>query len=214
MTLTLTREEHIWIWVKAGTSTITKTSELTNDGENDGNSTDRFAKISELGGVGGMTKVVYDTNDNGIVDNAEQVNGLTVETAVPSSALFTDTIMVLEDLLTSTSTTTGLTSNQGRVLKGLIDNIVTLLASDDTTLDELQEIVDFIKQNKTTLDTLGISNIAGLANALNAKAPLALVTTNFDKALSGADTSAQLAFETLDEVVGDIEVALIAINGV
>ena len=38
-----------------------------------------------------LTKAVYDTNDNGIVDDSELVNGLTVETAVPSGALFTDT---------------------------------------------------------------------------------------------------------------------------
>ena len=43
------------------------------------------------GGLGNMLKSVYDINDNGIVDNAALVNGLTVETAVPSGALFTDT---------------------------------------------------------------------------------------------------------------------------
>lgn len=34
-------------------------------------------------GTGDMLKNVYDTNNNGIVDNAEKVNGLTVLTAVP-----------------------------------------------------------------------------------------------------------------------------------
>ena len=43
-------------------------------------------------GSGDMLKAVYDTTNNGIVDNAELVNGLTVETAVPSGALFTDTV--------------------------------------------------------------------------------------------------------------------------
>ena len=42
--------------------------------------------------VGDMTKSVYDTNDNGIVDNAEKVNDHTVETDVPAGAVFTDTI--------------------------------------------------------------------------------------------------------------------------
>ncbi|MCP5016946.1 MAG: hypothetical protein GY938_17010, partial [Ketobacter sp.] len=50
-----------------------------------------------------------------------------------------------------------------------ITAINTLLASDDTTLDELQEIVDFIKTNKTTLDALGISSISGLQTALDDK---------------------------------------------
>lgn len=56
-------------------------------------------------------------------------------------------------------------------LKELIDNIMRILQSPDTELDELREIVAFIKQNKRTLDTLGIRNIAGLQDALNSKAP-------------------------------------------
>lgn len=44
------------------------------------------------GGSGDMLKSVYDTNFSGIVDDAEKVNGLTVETAVPENAVFTDTI--------------------------------------------------------------------------------------------------------------------------
>ena len=56
-------------------------------------------------------------------------------------------------------------------LKELIDNIMRILQSPDTELDELREIVAYIKQNKRTLDTLGISNIAGLQEALRGKAP-------------------------------------------
>lgn len=43
-------------------------------------------------GLGDMLASVYDTTGNGIVDNAEKVNGLTVETAVPVDAVFTDTV--------------------------------------------------------------------------------------------------------------------------
>ena len=39
-----------------------------------------------------MEKSIYDTNNNGIVDNAEKVNNHTVEKDVPSNAVFTDTI--------------------------------------------------------------------------------------------------------------------------
>lgn len=42
--------------------------------------------------MGDMTKEVYDTNDSGIVDNAEKVNGHTVESDVPADAQFTDTV--------------------------------------------------------------------------------------------------------------------------
>lgn len=46
------------------------------------------------------------------------------------------------------------------MLKDLIDNHTTLLFSDDTTLDEMHEVVSFIKQNKTDLQNLDLSNIA------------------------------------------------------
>lgn len=55
-------------------------------------------------------------------------------------------------------------------LKTLIDNLTRILQSPDTELDELREIVAYIKQNKHILSTLGISNIAGLEDALAAKA--------------------------------------------
>ena len=45
-------------------------------------------------GNGDMSKVIYDQNNNGIVDNSELVNGLTVLTAVPAGAVFTDTQLV------------------------------------------------------------------------------------------------------------------------
>ena len=73
------------------------------------------------------------------------------------------------DNVTSTSTNLPLSANQGKVLKGLIDNINTLLQSDETSLDTLQEVVDYIETNRNTLDSLGISNITGLQAALNAK---------------------------------------------
>jgi len=43
-------------------------------------------------GSGDMLKSTYDKNDNGIVDNAEKVNGFTVAKNVPADAKFTDTV--------------------------------------------------------------------------------------------------------------------------
>lgn len=42
-------------------------------------------------GDGDMKASTYDTNGNGTVDNAEKVNGHTVESDVPAAAVFTDT---------------------------------------------------------------------------------------------------------------------------
>lgn len=54
-------------------------------------------------------------------------------------------------------------------LQAFISSVNTLLASDDVTLDELQEIVTYIKQNKSDLQNLAVPNIAGLEDALASK---------------------------------------------
>jgi hypothetical protein len=123
---------------------------------------------------------------DGLGVDASTVNGLTVETAVPSGAVFTDTATTVVDTLTDTSTTSALSANQGKILKDFIDNINTLLASDEVTLDTLQEIVNFIQLNKGTLDTLGISNIAGLQTALDGKESAFAKNTAFNKDFGSA----------------------------
>ena len=75
----------------------------------------------------------------------------------------------VQNNLTSTSGNFPLSANQGRVLKGFIDSINALLTSDNVDLDSLQEVVDYIETNKSTLDNLSISNIAGLQTALDGK---------------------------------------------
>ena len=75
---------------------------------------------------------------------------------------------VVNNLVTNV-TDVPLSANQGLVLKGLIDGINTILNSGDTQLDDLNEIVQYIKTNRSTLDALGISTIPGLQAALNAK---------------------------------------------
>lgn len=75
-------------------------------------------------------------------------------------------VEVVNDLTTG-GITKPLSAQQGVVLKGLIDAINALLTSDDVSLDELQEIVDYIKQNRADLDALSISSIIGLQAALD-----------------------------------------------
>ena len=83
--------------------------------------------------------------------------------------------------LTSTATNKTLSALQGKVLKQLIDNINTLLSSDDTTLDQIQEVVDFIKQNKEDLQNLAVANIAGLQDVLNSlTASVIAINTQLD----------------------------------
>lgn len=81
----------------------------------------------------------------------------------------------LQDTASNTQFQAHLTDNQAHkelfdIVKVQIDQIKTILNSDDTELDQLQEIVNYIKQNKQVLSALAISNIAGLVEALAGKA--------------------------------------------
>lgn len=69
--------------------------------------------------------------------------------------------------LTSPVVNASLSASQGVVLKAFIDSILAILNSNDTTLDELQEIVNFIKQNKEDLQKLNIDSILGVGNVSN-----------------------------------------------
>ena len=85
---------------------------------------------------------------------------------------FTDNGLIHADVVNnviSTAVDVPLSAAQGKVLKDLIDGINTLLTSDNTDLDSLQEVVSYIETNRTNLEALGISNITGLEAALNLK---------------------------------------------
>lgn len=73
------------------------------------------------------------------------------------------------DNLTTQDAGVPLSANQGKVLKDAVDAINTLLTSNETDLDTIQEIVDYIETNRETLESLGISNISGLQDALDSK---------------------------------------------
>ncbi len=138
--------------------------------------------LSLKGDLSPINAAIENINDS-LENKVEKVNGKGLSTND-----FTDTLKVKLDgieanaevnpiivnNLISTDTDKTLAANQGYVLKGYIDNLNTainnineILTSDDTTLDELQEIVNYIKTNKTVLETLAITNIAGLETALN-----------------------------------------------
>ena len=104
---------------------------------------------------------VTDAGSGAIITGAERA--LVYE--IPNKIYYTD---IVDDLVSNNSDKP-LSANQGLVIKGFIDNINTLLASDNIDLDTLQEIVDFIENNKEILDGLTIGNIAGLQNALDLK---------------------------------------------
>lgn len=158
---------------------------------------------------------------------ATTINGLnTTELAKTSeiptkvSQLQNDSNYVLRanivDDLASLDSTVPLSANQGRVLKVLINNINTLLQSDDINLDTIQELVNFIKANKSTLDSLTIGSISGLQLALDSR----VLLTEFNAAINSINyTISTLATisnlnsyaQTINNIINSLAVA--NING-
>lgn len=69
--------------------------------------------------------------------NSTTVNGHTVNADVPSGAKFTDTHVTVTDNLTSTSATSALSANQGRILKNGLDEVNQSLSGLKTNVDNL-----------------------------------------------------------------------------
>lgn len=146
----------------------------------------------------------------GSVDNtsdADKPVSTAQQTALDTKVNFTD---IVDNLTSALETGKPLSAAQGAVLKGHIDTINGLISTDDTTLDELQEVVDFIKANRTDLENLGISNIAGLQSALDTKvdkvAGKGLSTEDYTTAektkLGGVEAGAQVNVGTNLSVTG------------
>ncbi len=139
----------------------------------------------------------------GEVDNTAD-SDKPVSTAQQAALDLKLSITNLEDSLTSTSTSTALTANQGVVLKGLIEDLTTLVSSDDTNLDTVQEIVEYIKLNKEDLESLTIAAIIGLQDALDLKADqeTTYTQTEVDTLIAGVeDTIASSESVSSEDVV-------------
>ena len=101
-----------------------------------------------------MQKSVYDTNNNGIVDNAEQVNGHTVESDVPINAIFTDTVYDdteiqadIEDLQTNKADKTEIPTSLSDLTEDSTHRTVT-----DTEKSNWNEKVDIDVNNLTNYE--------------------------------------------------------------
>jgi len=79
-----------------------------------------------------------------------------LQTDINTRVKIADIINALND----TSTNKPLSAYQGKLLKDAIDGINALLQSNDTDLDELQEIVTYIKNNKSLIDGITSSKIS------------------------------------------------------
>lgn len=91
-------------------------------------------------GSGDMLKSTYDKNDNGIVDNAEKVNGFTVAKSVPADAKFTDTVYndtEVRDLINGKADTATTLAGYG------ITNAYTKTETDAAITNAINAITDY-----------------------------------------------------------------------
>ena len=151
-------------------------------------------------GTGDMLKATYDQNDNGIVDNAEKVNNHTVQSDVPSDAVFTDTTYTAGtnvsissgNVISATDTTytagTGIEITAGNVINNTQTsaewgNISGTLADQTDLKNALDEKGTYSKPSggipKTDLAS-GVQTSLGLADSAIQSSDLATVATTGD----------------------------------
>ncbi|MDV3426960.1 MAG: hypothetical protein LIR50_07205 [Bacillota bacterium] len=125
------------------TATVTKTGKIATITITDknGTTTTQISDGADGTGSGDMSKATYDTNDNGIVDNAEKVNNHTVETDVPVNAVFTDTTYG-----NATQTTAGLMSSSD---KTKLDNLSKLNQGENISIQAEVELGGNTEQDGT-----------------------------------------------------------------
>lgn len=116
-----------------------------------------FQVWNGTGNIGDMTKAEYDTDNNGIVDNAERVNNHTVDIDVPSNAKFTDT--VYDDTAITNRVTT--LENAGYITKSVSDLVNYYTKTETYTKAEVNTLVDTIpKFSIEVVNSLPVTDIS------------------------------------------------------
>lgn len=102
--------------------------------------------------VGDMLKSIYDTDNDGIVDAAETVNGYTVASHVPAGAKFTDTVYTHPTTSGNKHIPTGGTS--GQILRWGADGTAVWGADNNTTYSKATSSTDGLmsKEDKVKVD--------------------------------------------------------------
>lgn len=123
--------------------------------------------------------------------NAALVNGLSVETAVPPGAVFTDTHVPVVNNLLSIEETMALSANMGRVLDEKISDAVTDITANYQDIQALQ-LDSHTHSNKTVIDNLGINADDELTYNGN-KVDTVIAQRDVYNGLDSTDTTVSLA---------------------
>ena len=123
-----------------------------------------------------LSSVSIEDNENGGIDISVDGNKKTLASQESVSKLKDD----LSAAVSQHNTDTAAHNDLRLTLQGLSDRINAALDSDDTTLDQMSEVVAYIKSNKALIDAITTSKVS-VADIVND-----LVTNVTDKPLSAA----------------------------
>lgn len=125
------------------------------------------------------------------------------------------------DNLSSLETQKPLSAYQGKLLKDMINAIQAIISSDDVNLDTIQEIVNYIKDNKADIDEflatkVNISDVIDNLTSTHTNKPLSanqgrILKELIDEIVNGTTTVATKGY--VDSKIGDINSILDNING-
>lgn len=135
--------------------------------------------VSGITLAGDMLKKDYDVDGDGIIDVAETLYGLLVSISDLNtlSGIKNNVQSQIDNLIANNMTQAKVQANIANAitalkdgvssdgdtlakLRGLITNVQTLIGSNDVNLDTVQEIVNYIKSNKTLLDNVTINKVS------------------------------------------------------
>lgn len=127
-------------------------------------------------GAGDMKKNVYDSNDNGIVDNAEKVNNHTVEDDVPNN--LNESLNSLRNDVDNNAT--DISNLEEKLTKNIssINNSLDLIVSDvNTAMNSASNAEQHANNNETEINNL-------LTNLTNILKSLGLYENTYDSTLT------------------------------
>ena len=158
---------------------------------------------SEVGALPDTTKIPSKTsdlqNDSGFLTEHQDLSGYALKSEVPKSAsdVGADAAGTAESKVSAHNTATDSHNDIRELISGLTQRLNALADSDDTTLDQMSEVVAYIKSNKSLIDAITTSkiNVSDIIDNLTTNVsnkPLSAAQGVKLKALIDAITSVEL----------------------
>lgn len=187
------------------------------------NLSDLTATADELNVLDGMTASTAELNyTKGLTGNIQtQLNAkaplagpvLTGTPKAPTASAGTNTTQIattafVQTAVSNHNTSTAAHSDIRELISGLTTRLNTLADSDDTTLDQLSEIVSYIKSNRTLIENVTTNkvNVSDITDNLTSTAANKPLSANQGKVLSDLVSTLTAAVDTkVDGVKGNAE---------